>query len=104
MKCQRFPRHCHRLIDRRAGRHTARKIGEGNAVIAIGILVDQRDVSGHGAHRLNASPACFSMLFSVPKGMSFAGWGTVTWLGRMPELDVAAFLAIDLPTVGAQGS
>ena len=44
------------------------------------------------------------MLFSVPKGMSFAGWGTVTWLGRMPELDVAAFLANDLLTVGAQGT
>jgi len=55
----------------------ARKIRKGDAKVAVGLLMDKTNIVMHGAY-LSFRPDCFSMLFSVPIGMSRSGWGTVT--------------------------
>jgi hypothetical protein len=54
----------------------ARKVREGHAVVAVGILVNERNVLAHGY--LSLIRACRSMLFNVPIGRSRFGCGTVT--------------------------
>ena len=77
MQSQRLGRHLARLIQRRAGRDTARKVRKRYAEIAAVVLVNERNILGHEIH-VSLRPACFSMLRKVPFGMSFSGCGTVT--------------------------
>jgi hypothetical protein len=65
-----------RLVKGRAGRSAAWEIGERHAVVAIGVLVDQRDIVGDGSW-LSLRPACFSMERFLPMGMSVFGWAIV---------------------------
>src|SRR6266480_4031358 len=74
MKAQGFCRSAPRFFQSSTSRNAPRKIWEAHAKIRVTILVQICDV----IHQSPQPNACFSMLLSVPIGISRTGCGTVT--------------------------
>jgi len=64
-------------IERLARAEAARQVRDGDAVIAVWVLVNHNWVS-HSYLSGQFQPACRKMLRTVPIGRSFLGCGTVT--------------------------
>ena len=69
-------------------RDNPRKVGKRDAVVAVGVFVDERyEVTRQRSPQFDPVSACFSMLFSVPMGRSRFACGTVTrpaaWTGSL---------------------
>src|SRR5580704_15593528 len=95
--------HAAGVIEVNARRDNPRKVGERHAVVAVGVLVDERyEITRQRSPQFD--PGLLLDAFQRSDGQ-VAFWmrdGDAPWLGRVLELDVAALLGDLLPAVRFQ--
>src|ERR1700734_4072532 len=102
MQGQRPLGHPHCVVEVDSRRDTPRKVREGNAVVAAGILMDQGNILAHALPQ-NDPGLLFDALQRPDRQVAAWMWnGDSAALNRVLELDVASLLGDLLPAIGPQ--